>query len=112
MVELLGKRGRGLSDTTLKAPADLPGQPGLSLCTAADHDRVGVRSFDCGNGLVERCDVAIDHERNSDRLLDRAHSTPVGVALVELASGPPMHRNQLNTGSLGAPRQLGGVQYA
>ena len=62
--QLLAKRRRGLGDAALKPPADLAGQPGLALRTAADHDRIGARCLERGDRLVERRDVAVDDERN------------------------------------------------
>src|ERR1700738_566647 len=85
IMELLRKRRRGFDDAGLEAASDLAGQPGLALRAAADHDRVGTRHFKRGHRPLERCDIAVDDERNTNRVPDRAHRTPIGFALVELA---------------------------
>ena len=62
--------------------------------------------------LLERGDVAVDDERNADRILDRAHRAPIGFALVELAAGAAMHRDHLHAGGFGAARQFRRVARA
>src|SRR5882757_6733361 len=56
MAKLFGQRRRGLGLATFKPAADLSGQPGLSLRTAADHDRIGARHLEGADRLLERGD--------------------------------------------------------
>src|ERR1035437_4157602 len=86
IVQLFRQRWRGFDDAGFEAAPDLAGQPRLALRTAADHDSVGPRHFKRGNGLLVRRDIAVDDERNADRILDGTHRAPIGVALVELAA--------------------------
>src|ERR1700761_1807090 len=90
MRKLLAKRRRSLDDPGLEPPRDLAGQPRLALRAAADHDRVGAGGFDRRNCLLERRDVAIDDERNPDRIPHGPHRAPIGLALVELTTGAAM----------------------
>src|SRR3982074_2543952 len=106
MIELLRQRRRGFEDTGCEAAPDLTGQPRLALRATADHDGVGPRHLQRGYGLLERCDVAVDDERNADRIPDSAHRAPIGLALVELTPRTPVHRNQLHARGLGPARQL------
>ena len=62
--------------------------------------------------LLERGDIAVDDERNADRILDGAHRAPIGVALVELAAGAAVHRNHLHARGLRAARQFRRVERA
>src|ERR1700738_3644941 len=110
IMELLRERRRGFDHAGFEAASDLTGQPGLALRAAADHDRVGTRHFKRGHRLLERCDIAVDDERNTNRALDRAHSAPIGVALVELAARAAMHRNQPHARGLCAVCQLRRVE--
>ena len=112
IVELLGQRRRSFDHAGFEAAPDLAGQPRLALRAAADHDGVGARHFERGHGLLERCDIAVDDERNADRIPDGAHRAPVGLALVELAARAAMHRNQLHAGGLRAARQFRRVERA
>src|SRR5260370_28764214 len=84
--ELLGERRRGFDDAGFEAAPDLAGQPRLALGAAADHHGVGARHFKRGYRLLERGDIAVDDERNADRILDGAHRGPIGIPLVELAA--------------------------
>ena len=68
--------------------------------------------FERGHGLFERGDVAVDDERNRDRILDGAHRAPIGLALVELAARAAMHGDHLHAGSFRAARQLRRVERA
>src|SRR6202022_4696192 len=110
--ELLRQRWRGFGDSGFDAAPDLTGQPRLALRAAADHDRVGARHFKRGHGFLERCDIAVDDERNADRILDSAHRGPIGVTLVELATRAAVYGNQLHARGLCAARQFRRVEGA
>src|SRR5260370_30228400 len=105
MLELLRERRRRFDDAGLKPAPDLTRQPGLALCAAADHDGVGARHGKRGHGLFERCDIAVDDESNANRIPDRAHCAPIGLALVELAARAAMHRYHPHAHGLGTARQ-------
>src|SRR5450755_4934214 len=89
MVELLRQRRRGFDDTGCEAAPDLTGQPRLALRATADHHGVGARHSQRGYGLLERCDVAVDDERDANRIPDSAHRAPIRLALVELTTRTP-----------------------
>ena len=110
--ELNRERGRCFAATAVKTARDLAGQPGTALRGASDHHSVGARSGKRSPGIVHRADVAVDHERNRDRVLDRPHGPPVGVALVELAAGAPVYGHKADAGRLRATRKLGRVPGA
>src|SRR5258708_26667605 len=112
MVELLRQRGWRFGYAGFKAAPDLTGQPGLALRAAADHDPVGAGHFKCGHSLLERGDIAVDDEWNSDRILDRAHRAPIGLALVELATRAAMHRDHLDAARFRTARQFRCVERA
>ena len=65
-----------------------------------------------GHRLLERGDIAVDDERNADRIPDGAHRAPIGIALVELAARAAMHRNHLHARGLRAARQFRRVERA
>src|SRR6202035_3567456 len=44
--ELQRKRWRRFGDPAIETAPDLPGQPGLALRAAADHDRIGAGNFE------------------------------------------------------------------
>src|SRR5450631_4630877 len=110
MVELLRQRWCGFDDAGCKAASDLAGQPRLALRATADHDGVGARHLQRGYGLLERCDVAVDDKRDPNRIPDGAHRAPIGLALVELTTRAPVHRNQLHARGLGPARQFRRVE--
>src|ERR1700744_4498409 len=86
VVELFGKRRRRFDHPGFETAPDLAGQPWLALRAAADHDRIGSGHFKRAQRLLERRDVAVDDQRNGDRIPDRADSAPIGIALVELTA--------------------------
>ena len=92
-----------------EAAADLPGQPGLALRAAADHHRVGAGLRQRLARILERQDVAVDDERDRDRIPDRANRAQSACALVELAARAPVHGDQLDAGSFRALRQFGAL---
>ena len=109
----LPRQGRRLfGDAGCKLAADLPRQPRLALRATSDHHRVRPRTIECVPRIGKRGDVAIDHQRNIDRLANGANRVPVGLALVELAAGAAMHRNQPDAGGFGPPRQFRRIDRA
>jgi hypothetical protein len=86
--------------------ADLADQPGSSLRGPADHRRISARGCNGLAGILGRMDIAIDDQRDGDRLFHRPHGGPVGLALVELLAGTAVYRHQLDAGILGPPRQF------
>ncbi len=79
------------------------------LRAAPDHHGVGAGRRKRRIGIVKIFDVAVDDDRDRDCILDRADRRPIGAALVELAAGAAMHRNEPHAGCLRAPRQFGRV---
>ena len=76
------------------------GKPRLSLRAAPDHHGVGAGRRKRRVGIVKTFDVAVDDDRDGDCVLDRADRRPIGAALVELAAGAAMHRNEPHAGVL------------
>ena len=99
-----------LAATADKRAADLSGQPRTALRGAADHHRVGARGGERGTRLLDAPDVAIDHDRDFDGLLDGTHGGPVGAPFVELAARTAVHGDEAHAGGLGAARELGRVE--
>src|SRR3569832_2824543 len=108
--QLFPKLWRGLGDAALKLPADLAGQPRLTLRSAPDHDRIGAGCLERGDRLVERSDVAVDDQRNLHGVLDGAYRAPVGLTLVELTAGSAMHGAQLHAAGFCAACQFRRIQ--
>ena len=78
--------------------ADHADKPWQSLSGATDHDGVGARLFQSGAGLLHIGDIAIDDQRNADRISHRPDGGPVRLALVELLARAAVNRDQLNAG--------------
>ena len=81
----------------------------MSLRAAPDHHGVGAGRRKRRVGIVKTFDVAVDDDRDGDCVLYRAYRHPIGAALVELAAGAAMHRNEPHAGCFRAPRQFGRV---
>ena len=79
--ELLGQGRRGFHDPGFDATPDLAWQPWLALRAAADHDRVGARHFERRHGFLERGDISVNDERNTNGVPDGANRAPIGFAL-------------------------------
>ena len=107
--QLLGKRRRALALARGEEARHLPRQPGTALRGAADHHRVGAGDRKRLRGVVEAGDVAVDDDRNGDRLFDRADGGPVGAPVIELAAGAAVHGDHLDAGRLRTAGKLGGV---
>src|SRR4051812_9761574 len=71
IMELRCERRRGFSRPALEAAADLARQPGLAIRAAADHHGIGAGGFERRERLLVRGDIAVDDERNRDRLAHR-----------------------------------------
>src|SRR6266702_7096322 len=112
IMELRLKRRHSLRRPALEAAADLAGQPGLALGAATDHHGIGARRFERCECFLIRSDVAIDDEGNGDGIAHRADRVPIGLALVKLAAGAAMYRDELDAGGFGAARQLRRVTAA
>src|SRR5258708_22926637 len=105
MFELLRQRWRGFDDTGFEAASDLTGQPRLALRATADHDAVGPRHCQRGHRPAVGRDIAVDDERDFDRILDGAHGAPVGLALVNLTRESAVPRNRPTARGVDPARQ-------
>ena len=101
---------RRLTLSACEIARELAGKPRPALRAAPDHDGVGAGSEQRDVGIVEWLNVAIDDDRDRDRLLDGAHRRPVGMAVVELAAGTAVHGDKRDARLFGAARQIGRVE--
>src|SRR5262245_52807726 len=83
--QLYRKRWRALAVPGGEIARDLSRQPRLALRSTPYHHGIGAGRGQRRVGVVEGLDVAVDDDRDRDRLLHRAHGRPVGLSLVELA---------------------------
>src|SRR5581483_7975662 len=84
------KRWRTFAHTSLQIAGDLTRQPRPALRRTPNHDGIGAGGPQRRVGIVESPDVAVDDERNVDRIADRPHRIPIGAPGVELAARATM----------------------
>src|SRR6478735_11051429 len=86
IADLLRQRRHGFSSAGIQPAPDLARQPWLAPGAAANHNRIRSRYFKRHYCFFERGDIAVDHQRNTDRISDRADGSPIGFAFVKLAA--------------------------
>ena len=91
---------------------DLTEQPRLAVSAAADHHAVGPRLIERGVGVVNRANVAVDDNGDTDRFLDSADERPVGAVAIHLVARATVDGDHLRAQILGNVRELGGVEAA
>ncbi len=89
--------------------AIMPGSQGRPSAARPTITRSAPDCASASRASSETVDVAVDHERDRDRVLHRAHRAPVGAALVELVAGAAMNGDELHAGILRAPREFGRI---
>ena len=96
----LGDAGVRTDRPTGKTVTRLRKKPGTALRAATDH-HAGRAAFTGGRRhILEGANVAIDHDRNSDRLHRFANRPPVGRSVIHLAARAAMNREETDAGPL------------
>ena len=80
--------------------------PGISLCTASNHNGVATRLFFQSKCLRATGHIAVTHNGNRNRCLYAGNGIPIGHAMIHLHSIAAMHCHGLGARLLHATRKL------
>jgi len=83
---------------------DLAEDPRSALRSAADHHGVGAGGGEHRARLLGRVDIAVGHDRDLHRALDRGDGVVLGPAAVAAGAGAAMQREHGDAGLLGQAR--------
>src|SRR5579872_3546351 len=84
---------------------DLAEEPGPPIGAAPDYHPIGARAGERLAGAFRGGDIAIDDDRDGDRLLHLANKGPIGASLIELAAGAAMDGHHADAAFLRDPRE-------
>ena len=104
--ELRQKRRTGPMSARLEKMRDISDEPRPANGGSPDHHRIGTRKLEHPTGIAWPCTVAVDHHGYANRGFHGTHRSPIRPALVELAPGSPVNRNQADALGFRPPRQF------
>ena len=85
-------------------------EPGRAQRRPADHHTVRARLRHHGARIFDRRAIAVDDDRNCDRVDDRARRPPIGPTVVELSPRAPVNRHHPAPARFGAAGEIGRIQ--
>src|SRR5271165_4781189 len=71
-------------------------EPRPAVAAAPDHHAISARSSESGGGVVLGENIAVNNDRDADRLLYTPHKRPIGGAGVELLTRATMDCDHTN----------------